>query len=60
MELRGRPLPEHLIRQIRRMRRSNTSIRDIAKMTGVSSKTVMKYLSDDAPDRQAEADSDGR
>ena len=44
MEKRGRPLPEHLIRQIRRLRKSGRSIRSIAKLVGVSATTVQKHL----------------
>ena len=44
MEHRGRPLPDFLVRQIRRLRRAGRSIRDIARLVGVSPTTVQKHL----------------
>lgn len=44
MENRGKPLPEHLVRQIRQLRRAGRSIREIAELVGVSTTTVQKHL----------------
>lgn len=43
MENRGNPLPEHMVDQIRQMRRRGVSIRDIAEASGVAKSTVEKY-----------------
>ena len=42
-EYRGTPLPPHIVRQIRRLKRSGFSIRQIARASGVSIWTVHKY-----------------
>lgn len=45
----GRPLPEPLIRTIRRMRASGFPLRHIAWTLGVDKKTVIKYLRNHPP-----------
>lgn len=50
----GSPLPEHLINQLRRLRRQHYSIRRIAKLAGVSKTTVEKYTSGIAAVLQAQ------
>ncbi len=47
-EKRGKPLPDHLIASIRRLRRQGFSIREIARVVGVCTRTVQKYLGDHA------------
>lgn len=42
-EHRGRELPEHLVRAIRRLRREGMSMRRIALLAGVSLWAVQKY-----------------
>lgn len=42
-EYRGKPLPVHLIKQIRRLKRQGQSVRRIAYLAGVSVWTVHKY-----------------
>lgn len=42
-EHRGKPLPDYLIRQIRRFRRDGISVRQTALLCGVDKATVLKY-----------------
>ena len=39
----GKELPEHMIKTIRRLTREGYSVRNIAKLTGVSTFSVQKY-----------------
>lgn len=43
MEHRGNPLPEEIVRQIRRLRREGLSIRAIQRASGASKTAVEKY-----------------
>jgi len=43
MEHRGNPLPDHVVSQLRQMRRRGASLRSIADASGVAKSTVEKY-----------------
>ena len=51
-ERRGNPLPPHLIKQLRRLRREGKSFREIVRITGVAKSTIEHYVHSD-PDYRA-------
>ncbi len=53
---RGKPLPDQLVRQIRRLKREGMSFREIARVTGVARSTIEIHIWSDPAFVPAEAD----
>jgi DNA invertase Pin-like site-specific DNA recombinase len=52
---RGKALPEHVQRQVRRLKLAGNSVRQIARLLQLSTSTVQKYLGETVDDDEAES-----